>query len=94
MFSKPIFCQIRHKNSARSRFEIMNVLVINCCPVKNGATAEIVDYISRYAEKKNIVKTVCVDDYDIHLCKGCRYCHKTASCVQSDDTTKLMEQFD
>lgn len=39
----------------------MNVLVINCCPVKNGATAEIVDYISRYAEKENIVKTVCVD---------------------------------
>ena len=72
----------------------MNVLVINCCPVKNGATAEIVDYISRYAEKKNIVKTVCVDDYDIYLCKGCRCCHKTASCVQSDDTTKLMEEFD
>ena len=41
----------------------MKILVINCSPVRNGATAEIVDLVKEYVEEDNIVKTVCIDDF-------------------------------
>lgn len=72
----------------------MNILVINCSPVRNGATAEIVKEISSFLENGNNVKAVCIDDYDIHLCRGCRTCHKTAECFQKDDVTRLMAEFE
>ena len=56
----------------------MNALVINCCPVKNGATAEIVRIVS----ERLSAKSICIDDYDFGFCKGCRSCHATARCVQ------------
>lgn len=56
----------------------MNILVINCSPVKNGATAEIVKSVSEYIKDGNEVRTICIDDYDVKLCRGCRKCHETA----------------
>ena len=72
----------------------MNALVINCSPVRTGATAEIVRIVAQQLEARYNVKEVCIDDYDISFCKGCRSCHTTAQCVQSDDTDKLMNEFD
>ncbi len=72
----------------------MNILVINCSPVKNGATAEIVRLVAEYTGKDNTVKTVCIDDYDIKMCRGCRSCHTTAKCIQNDDVTKLMKEYE
>lgn len=72
----------------------MNILVINCSPVRNGATATIVDLVRQYVEKGNTVKTVCIDDYKINLCKGCRRCHETAKCYQKDDVNKLMDIYE
>ena len=54
----------------------MKILVINCSPVRNGATAEIVNIVSSYMEKENEVKSICIDDYNIQFCKGCRTCHQ------------------
>ena len=71
----------------------MNILIMNCSPVRNGATAEIVNLIKRHVEAGNDVKTVCIDDYDIKLCKGCRKCHTTAKCFQEDDVETLMCTF-
>lgn len=71
----------------------MNVLVINCSPVRHGATAEIVNLVSYYLDNDNDVRSICIDDYDIKYCKGCRSCHKTAKCVQNDDVDKVMEQY-
>lgn len=71
----------------------MNILIVNCSPVKNGATAEIVNLISTYTKINNDVRCVCIDDFDIKFCKGCRQCHTTAECFQEDDTNKLMEQY-
>lgn len=68
----------------------MNILIMNCSPVRNGATAEVVNLVRRYVEDGNNVKTACIDDYEIKLCKGCRMCHKTAKCFQEDDVEKLM----
>ncbi len=62
----------------------MNILVINCSPVRNGATAEIVNLVKECIEEGNIVKTICIDDYEIKLCKGCRKCHETAKCLLID----------
>lgn len=71
----------------------MNILIINCSPVRDGATAEIVKLVRQNVETNNVVKDVCIDDYDIRLCRGCRSCHSTAKCFQSDDVEKLMEQY-
>ena len=72
----------------------MKILVINCSPVRNGATAEIVNIVSSYMEKENEVKSICIDDYNIQFCKGCRTCHQTARCILKDDTTKLISEYE
>ena len=72
----------------------MNILIINCSPVRNGATADIVNLVKEHVEEGNVVKSVCIDDYDIKLCKGCRKCHETAKCFQEDDVDKLMVTYD
>ena len=72
----------------------MKALVMNCSPVRNGATAEIVRLISQEMSAVYDVKNVCIDDYDFAFCKGCRSCHKTAECVISDDIDRIMEEFE
>ena len=72
----------------------MRVLVMNCSPVRNGATAEIVNIVSEYMSKMHEVKAVCIDDYKIDFCKGCRSCHHIAKCVQHDDVDKVIEQYE
>lgn len=72
----------------------MNVLLINCSPVRNGATAEIIKIVDYCLHKEHDVRSICIDDYDIKFCKGCRICHKTANCVQEDDVIKVIEQYE
>lgn len=72
----------------------MNVLIMNCSPVRNGATAEIVNIVSQNLKDENTVREVCIDDYEIKLCKGCRTCHTTAECFQKDDVYKLMKEYE
>lgn len=72
----------------------MTALVMNCSPVRDGATAEIVRIAAKCLRARYTVEAVCIDDYQIHFCKGCRSCHTTAKCVQRDDVERLMEQFE
>lgn len=72
----------------------MKILVMNCSPVRNGATAETANLVRTYVSDGNEVKAVCIDDFEIRLCRGCRKCHETAECFQEDDVTKLMGLFD
>lgn len=72
----------------------MKILIINCSPVRNGATAEIVNIVNSFVNKDNDVCMVCIDEYHINLCKGCRKCHLTAECFQKDDVDKLMAQYE
>lgn len=72
----------------------MNALIMNCSPVQNGATAEIVNIVSNRLKEKYIVKKICIDDYDYGYCKGCRTCHNTAKCIQDDDIDKIIEQYE
>ena len=50
----------------------MNVLILNCSPVKTGATAEIVRIAAQSLAQRHTVKAVCIDDYSVSLCRGCR----------------------
>lgn len=72
----------------------MNVLLVNCSPVRNGATAEVIKIVHSFLDKEHDIRNICIDDYDIKFCKGCRSCHKTAKCVQNDDVVKVIEQYE
>jgi len=71
----------------------MNALVLNCSPVRNGATAEIVSVVADCLTDRYTVRSVCIDDYDFAFCKGCRSCHQTARCVMQDGFADLLAQF-
>ena len=71
----------------------MNALIMNCSPVKNGATAEIINIVCNSIKDRYNVKSICIDDFNFSFCKGCRSCHNTAKCIMRDDVYKIMEQF-
>ncbi len=71
----------------------MRALIINCSPVRNGATAEIVKTVSEQLSARYEIKAVCIDDYQFGYCRGCRNCHRTAKCVQHDEVDVLMNEF-
>lgn len=68
----------------------MKALIMNCSPVRNGATGEIVNIASDCLKEKHDVRKICIDDFHIGFCKGCRTCHNTAKCIQQDDVEKVM----
>ena len=74
----------------------MKVLIINCSPVRTGATAEIVKIIDGELSTRYDTKCICIDDYTFAFCKGCRACHKTAACIMKDaDVIRgIMNEFD
>lgn len=72
----------------------MNALIMNCCPVRTGATAEIVKIASEQLTNRYNVRSICIDDYTFGFCRGCRSCHGTAKCVQHDDIDLIMREFE
>ncbi len=72
----------------------MNALVINCSPVRTGATAEIVRLTAEALSERLNVTAVCIDDYQIAFCKGCRLCHQTARCPQQDDLSVFLREWE
>ena len=73
---------------------ILNVLVINCSPVKTGATAAIVHLVTEQLSAHYPTKSICIDDYTFRFCQGCRTCHHTAKCVIEDDVTAIMDEWE
>jgi len=72
----------------------MKALIMNCSPVKTGATPEIVNIVSKELKSKFEVKSICIDDYKFEFCKGCRNCHNTAQCIMNDDVNVIMNHFE
>ena len=72
----------------------MNALIINCSPVRNGATAEIVKTAAGILAEKYDTKSICIDDYQFGFCRGCRSCHSTAACVMEDGIKDIIAEFD
>ena len=71
----------------------MKALIINCSPVRDGATAEIVRTAAECLAERYEVRTVCIDDYRFAFCRGCRACHQTARCVLEDDVPEILSEF-
>ena len=71
----------------------MKALIINCSPVRTGATAEIVRMVTEQLSARYDAKSVCIDDYRFGFCRGCRSCHSTAECIQNDDVNRLMAEY-
>jgi len=72
----------------------MNILVINCSPVRNGVTSKMTEVVAQFFARGNQVKNVSIDDYEIQFCRGCRVCHETAECVLSDGVKQLMAEYE
>ena len=72
----------------------MKALIINCSPVRTGATAEIAAIMKKELLSEFEVRSICIDDYELQFCRGCRSCHTTARCVINDDIHKIMNEFD
>ena len=74
----------------------MKALIINCSPVRTGATAEIVKIVEGELNSRFDTRCICIDDYKFAFCRGCRACHKTAQCVMSDAQVirDIMNEFD
>lgn len=72
----------------------MNALIVNCSPVRNGATAEIAAIAAESLKDRFEVRSICIDDFSFGFCRGCRTCHSTAKCVQSDDVDKIVDHLD
>ena len=72
----------------------MNALVVNCSPVKNGATAYITELITGELARRCDAKSICIGDYDLAFCRGCRTCHTTAACILHDDMPKIIGEFE
>ncbi len=72
----------------------MKVLIMNCSPVRNGATAEIANIVHNCLRDKHEINNICIDDYDISFCRGCRTCHNTAKCMLHDGVDKIIEQYE
>ena len=71
----------------------VNALILNCSPVRDGATAAIAGIIARQLSGCFAVRSLCIDDYRFAFCRGCRRCHQTAECVMHDDAARLMGEF-
>ena len=68
--------------------------ILNCSPVRDGATAEIVRIAAERLKGAMEVHTACIDDYRFGFCRGCRSCHATARCILGDDGVEaLMGEF-
>lgn len=72
----------------------MNALIINCSPVRTGATAEIAGIVSEQLSDSFSTRSICIDDYQFGFCRGCKSCHTTARCVQQDDVELMMNEFE
>lgn len=72
----------------------MNALIINCSPVRNGATAEIVRIVAEQLSPRFTTRSICIDDYSFGYCKGCRSCHSSAECIQNDDIPVIMSEYE
>ena len=71
----------------------MNALIVNCSPVRGGATAWIAETAAEALSGRFAVRSVCIDDYAFSFCRGCRSCHTTARCVMRDGVQDLMDAF-
>lgn len=70
----------------------MRILLMNMSPKNYGATQEIVKALQQAAPPTAQTELICLGDWDIGYCKGCKACYKTRRCIVKDDMPALMEK--
>lgn len=72
----------------------MKVLLLNASPKGNGATQEILKTVQASLPSNAESKLLCLGDFQIKYCLGCKTCYQSRSCVQQDDMPALLDQID
>lgn len=73
----------------------MRAFILNCSPVRTGATAALCSLAAEALSPRFTVETACIDDYPFAFCRGCRSCHATGRCVLPEDgVSRLMADLD
>lgn len=70
----------------------MNVLLLNLSPKNDGATQEILKILQEAAPGEAQTELLCLGDFSIGYCRGCKACYKTGQCVIQDDMQTLMKK--
>lgn len=72
----------------------MKVLLLNASPKSTGATQEILQTVWEIIPDQMNREQLCLGDYDIQYCLGCKKCYETCQCVRQDDMVQLLDKID
>ncbi|WP_158591036.1 flavodoxin family protein [Acutalibacter sp. 1XD8-33] len=72
----------------------MKVLLLNASPKKTGATQEILRTVEEALPKATCGELVCLGDYQVQYCLGCKTCYQSGCCVHQDDMPVLLDKMD
>ncbi len=70
----------------------MNILLLNMSPKNGGATQKILEVLREAAPEEAQTELLCLGDFSIGYCKGCKACYRIRQCVIQDDMQVLMEK--
>lgn len=70
----------------------MNILLLNGSPKNYGATQEILKTLQGAAPEEAQTELLCLGDFAIGYCKGCKACYQTGACVLKDGMGLLLEK--
>lgn len=68
----------------------MKVLLLNASPKKTGATQEILKTLQEAIGGGEETELLCLGDFSIHYCLGCKRCYSARRCVWQDDMETLL----
>ena len=70
----------------------MKILLFNASPKKTGATQEILLAVKETCPAGT--ELLCLGDFNIQYCLGCKRCYGTCRCVWQDDMETLLDKID
>ncbi len=72
----------------------MRILLLNASPKANGATQEILRTVREALPESVESELVCLGEYTLQYCLGCKACYETCRCVRQDDMGVLLQKMD
>lgn len=70
----------------------MKALLLNASPKNYGATQEILKILQQSAPQGVQTELLCLGDWNIGYCRGCKVCYKTRVCAVEDDMGRFMDK--
>jgi len=72
----------------------MNIVLLNASPKNNGATQEILQTVQETVPEQMDCELLCLGDFNIQYCLGCKKCYNTCQCVRRDEMGLLLDKID